>query len=804
MGPEEDPTLVPLDAEEPTLGDAGAEQDGLAEENDDEKSSSESESEDEDEDEEEEEDEEVARKNARKKFDRIISDLKDGKLVLDDRAKVRDFIATRTQSDHLGKRSNHKGQNLLHMLADTGKDELPSRKIKYLVEALVTMRWAAGEAGDLLAQQDTDGKTPLHCAIDLKHHRLAKIMVDSHPDIDVIIRTESKRTNCLHLALRNRTSTSGDELLMSLIEKSSAATLTAADDSSLTPLHLAVDYARCDDAELAIVKAIVKKCPSTMDMTYEHKERGLLSPYRYHELRHSEEEKAAQESAKTKRESDQAAGPAESVVHAKSSQRKGDGALKEERPLRQTVANPLDKDKKTKMPTYDAPKGKYGTTAPTRSSTLDGPLQPKPKVEGKQDPGSKEDDATPKHKEKKRRSEKKDTRTRSSKIRPTQESAAKIKEFLKLYCLRHKKHDEAVEFLYGVQQDRQIYFDIFGSGPTLSQNRIQDGLKHVQFEDVLQYVAVPQVQIEGKPAVTKGNKTPPKPDSKGRTDYQLLFDWLKEKHVKKIIKVIVEDLEEPSHHDEAIEDCVDGMNVEIWDWRKLDISPDIIKTKAPNVREVNLYWSGNNVVLRGWSEGDGLRQLKKLKTIVLHPRQGLETRKRHLANIAEFTERIQADSDLPERPKGETIKVIVAKGSGGPRGSTAAGADTAREDPFERHRWITTMEEFADFLIAAQKAADPPVELVRPVLVALIDDGVDINDQTIQSRVMAGRSFCHRSEPDNLNQGYYISSGGHGTAMAGFICKLCPDVQLYVLKLDEYYPDGKRTITARSAAKVSS
>jgi hypothetical protein len=455
MSPEEDPTSTPSDADGPASGNTEAERDDLPEENEDEKSSSESESDDEDEDEEEEEDEEVARKNARRKFDRIISDLKDGKLVLDDRNKVHEFIAVRAQSDHLGKRSNHKGQNLLHMLADTGKDELPSRKIKYLVEALVTARWAAGEAGDLLAQQDTDGKTPLHCAIDLKHHRLAKIMVDSHPDIDRIIRTESKRTNCLHLALRNRTSTSGDELIMSLIEKSSAATLVATDDNGLTPLHLAVDYARCDDGELAIVKAIVKKCPSTMDTTYEHKERGLLSPYRYHELRHCEEEKAAQESAKTKREDIRGAGTAESVVHAQRSQRRGDGAVKEEGPLRQTaVANPLDKDKKTKMPTYDAPKGKYGSTAPTRSATLDGPLQSKPRAEGKQDSGGKEDASAPKHKEKKRRSDKKETRTRSSKIRPTQESAAKIKEFLKLYCLRHKKHDEAVEFLYGVQQGK--------------------------------------------------------------------------------------------------------------------------------------------------------------------------------------------------------------------------------------------------------------------------------------------------------------------------------------------------------------
>jgi hypothetical protein len=172
--------------------------------------------------------------------------------------------------------------------------------------------------------------------------------------------------------------------------------------------------------------------------------------------------------------------------------------------------------------------------------------------------------------------------------------------------------------------DRQIYFDLFGCGPSLSEKRLQDSLRHLEFEDILQYVAIPQVKIEGKPVVVKGSGRAPRPDAKGRSDLKLVFNWLKDdkqKKVKTILKVIVDDLQEPSHHDEAIEECLDGMGVEIWDWRKMDISPEVIKNVAPDVRELHLYWSGSHAVLRGWSEPEGLRQLKKLETIHLHPYQ---------------------------------------------------------------------------------------------------------------------------------------------------------------------------------------
>jgi hypothetical protein len=37
-----------------------------------------------------------------------------------------------------------------------------------------------------------------------------------------------------------------------------------------------------------------------------------------------------------------------------------------------------------------------------------------------------------------------------------------------------------------------------------------------------------------------------------------------------------------------------------------------------SLAEVTLKWSGNNVVLRGWSEAEGLPQLPALKAITLN------------------------------------------------------------------------------------------------------------------------------------------------------------------------------------------
>lgn len=56
-------------------------------------------------------------------------------------------------------------------------------------------------------------------------------------------------------------------------------------------------------------------------------------------------------------------------------------------------------------------------------------------------------------------------------------------------------------------------------------------------------------------------------------------------------------------------------------WKKIDLSPEVIRKAAPDVREIHLYWSGQDSVLRGWSEEEGLPQLKGLQKIVLHVQQ---------------------------------------------------------------------------------------------------------------------------------------------------------------------------------------
>jgi len=178
----------------------------------------------------------------------------------------------------------------------------------------------------------------------------------------------------------------------------------------------------------------------------------------------------------------------------------------------------------------------------------------------------------------------------------------------------------------------------------------------------------------------------------------------------------------------------------------------------------------------------------------LHVRQGLETSERTSQYARAFKERVKkhcpnvAVNFISPHPSMER---------------SAAQQDAQRAEQEERHRWLVTMYEFAEFLQNMEKNVDPPLVLEEPITVALIDDGIDINDDELEKKIVGGRSFCHRDKEQNLNQPYYVSSGGHGTAMARLICRICPSVRLYVLKLNEWVvDDGKRQITAESAAKA--
>lgn len=105
--------------------------------------------------------------------------------------------------------------------------------------------------------------------------------------------------------------------------------------------------------------------------------------------------------------------------------------------------------------------------------------------------------------------------------------------------------------------------------------------------------------------------------TRGRKDLLFFFSWLKDRKVKHIINLIVEDTKD-SHADDAIEACLSGLRVDVLDWSKPDLDPEMLYNACPDVRELHLYWGGNNAILRAWAEPAGLPMLKSLERIYLY------------------------------------------------------------------------------------------------------------------------------------------------------------------------------------------
>lgn len=116
-----------------------------------------------------------------------------------------------------------------------------------------------------------------------------------------------------------------------------------------------------------------------------------------------------------------------------------------------------------------------------------------------------------------------------------------------------------------------------------------------------------------------------------------------------------------------------------------------------------------------------------------------------------------------------------------------------------RHQWLICMDEFADFI----QGLKPTSPAYKPITIALIDDGVDMTEESLHHRVLPGKSFSLGDEINQRERPYY-ESGGHGTAMASLICRVCPNATIIPLRLEEYPGIGnsKRQITAQSAVEV--
>ena len=551
------------------------------------------------------------RKTVGKLLDSVLCDLKTGE-------KNFDQISDDIKASLDGETGVPKEPTALHILAGTTKDELPQpKRLKPLIEFLVR------SPRRLLVRQNENARlTPLHLAILQRNNTMVKWMCLAYEGkstdggVDEVLAIKSlKNENCLHLATQM-----GVWVAEFLVDLASANTLCQKNGEGNTPLHLAVEHQRCDEKQFGLIRAIVDKCDDRMrcvkDGDFNNDSR---SPYRHHLFTCEEADMGRTAMEDVKREKGRTGNDSNVIIprqmrrsttcvagklYSEDSQQREQRTSSRYTPIIPQTPSTNMSEQQYNRPGFDNP---VPDRVNGRPSCLinDGPTRqvPEPRTEAKYSKSN--EDA--------------DSQSQTSAI-------YEIRRFLKAHYLRSRSHDVALEILYGrvpasENQYKAIFFDL-SDFPNISKAGVQKTISFMEFGTVLQFVDIPKIKEETAPNtanLTKVRRRPNKPDGLGRSD---LIDVLGSLGgVDTILKLTVDDLEQPAHSDVAIETALKGKAVEIWDWKKVDICSEVIRRAAPDVREVNLYWSGQNAVLRGWGEKEGLPQLKNLEKIELHIRQ---------------------------------------------------------------------------------------------------------------------------------------------------------------------------------------
>ncbi|KAM3069733.1 hypothetical protein ACMFMG_010443 [Clarireedia jacksonii] len=84
------------------------------------------------------------------------------------------------------------------------------------------------------------------------------------------------------------------------------------------------------------------------------------------------------------------------------------------------------------------------------------------------------------------------------------------------------------------------------------------------------------------------------------------FDMLRRKSVGRIIKLTVWDNEDMPCNDDTIAKCLHDFDVRYLDWKKRDLSIDVVRLEAPNVVELWLKSRDSSSALRAWGGTDGI------------------------------------------------------------------------------------------------------------------------------------------------------------------------------------------------------
>ncbi|PNP41525.1 hypothetical protein TGAMA5MH_06626 [Trichoderma gamsii] len=385
----------------------------------------------------------------------------------------------------------------------------------------------------------------------------------------------------------------------------------------------------------------------------------------------------------------------------------------------------------------------------------------------------------------------------------------------------------------------------------------------LKFDSVLQYVAFPEVQVQTKGRQADSEREAEEISGvrqigvSGRKDMKYFFDWLYNKGVRHIITLSVEEIPgEKVHSDRAIQESLERFTIERLDWRKPDLDPVTILhigSKAAGtqtftndnenstqpipqqLRQLSLKWSGSNSVLRAWSEPEGLPLLPRLQRIYIYkpsPNQEYDASQWIISNVKKFRMRLNANrkairdrevttstgqnrfSDV-DMAFGDVEVEIIDSGKHEER--TLISRDMPHFTTssiikgVNSHSWLESTDRFAgemtnfwqetvkEFLVSGHNLGTE-TKFEDDVIVALIDDGVDMFDPALSDRVLEGKSFDFH---DGKVRPSFSSAKGHGTVMASMILRTCPMAKVYPIRLKTYpNANGKSNIDAEYAAQA--
>lgn len=133
----------------------------------------------------------------------------------------------------------------------------------------------------------------------------------------------------------------------------------------------------------------------------------------------------------------------------------------------------------------------------------------------------------------------------------------------------------------------------------------------LSYEPTIRYAEFPALDLSPEERKTYGDNAylPSEPNEVVRA-----LDWLeKNKRVKRIIELKVPDRMINPHNELVIAEYVRKFEVEVLDWRFLDMSLSVFNDEVKGrIRELHLYSSGRWAAVRHWLSREGVQNLPKV------------------------------------------------------------------------------------------------------------------------------------------------------------------------------------------------